>query len=265
MSSRRCPVEANLLLGAYGRLFSLEIVSSTLRYLRSQSEVRERLERVYDAAAAAPRASRATGRHGRPAGSSRWSRSGARSWPSRGCSRSTSSPSGSPRCSCSSSPSSSLRLNEEEGVAILLVDQSASLAFSLCDAGLRPRDRSRRPGRGEPRARRAGGGSKRIPRRRHGGAGVTTFLQLVVVGISTGLGLRHRRHVARSRLPGDRDRELRSRRVRGARRPADVLARQAHVARPRRRARDAHERHSRRRSSRSSLSDSGDARRRWPA
>jgi branched-chain amino acid transport system ATP-binding protein len=26
-----------------------------------------------------------------------------------------------------------LRLNEEEGVAILLVDQSAALAFSLCD------------------------------------------------------------------------------------------------------------------------------------
>ena len=28
------PVEANLLLGAYGRVFSLEIVSSTLRYVR---------------------------------------------------------------------------------------------------------------------------------------------------------------------------------------------------------------------------------------
>jgi len=42
------PVEANLLLGAYGRLFSLEIVSSTLRYVRSRSDVRDRLERVYD-------------------------------------------------------------------------------------------------------------------------------------------------------------------------------------------------------------------------
>jgi branched-chain amino acid transport system ATP-binding protein len=41
------PVEANLLLGAYGRVFSLEIVSSTLRYLRSKNEVRQRLERVY--------------------------------------------------------------------------------------------------------------------------------------------------------------------------------------------------------------------------
>ena len=41
------PVEANLLLGAYGRFFSLEIVSSTLRYLRHKPEVRERLERVY--------------------------------------------------------------------------------------------------------------------------------------------------------------------------------------------------------------------------
>jgi branched-chain amino acid transport system ATP-binding protein len=41
------PVEANLQLGAYGRFFSLEIVSSTLRYLRHKPEVRERLERVY--------------------------------------------------------------------------------------------------------------------------------------------------------------------------------------------------------------------------
>ena len=42
------PVEANLMLGAYGRLFSLEMVSSTLRYIRSREDVRERLERVYD-------------------------------------------------------------------------------------------------------------------------------------------------------------------------------------------------------------------------
>jgi branched-chain amino acid transport system ATP-binding protein len=41
------PVEANLLLGAYGRVFSLEIVSSTLRYLRDKERVRDRLERVY--------------------------------------------------------------------------------------------------------------------------------------------------------------------------------------------------------------------------
>ena len=42
------PVEANLLLGAYGRVFSLEIVSSTLRYVRTKREVRERLDRVYE-------------------------------------------------------------------------------------------------------------------------------------------------------------------------------------------------------------------------
>ena len=58
-ASRRLPVEANLLLGAYGRSFRTEIVTSTLRYLRRRREVRERLERVYAAAAEAVRAPRA--------------------------------------------------------------------------------------------------------------------------------------------------------------------------------------------------------------
>ena len=42
------PVEANLLLGAFGRHFRSEIVSSTLRYVRRRSEIRARLERVYE-------------------------------------------------------------------------------------------------------------------------------------------------------------------------------------------------------------------------
>jgi branched-chain amino acid transport system ATP-binding protein len=41
------PVEANLLLGAFGRSFRTEIVTSTLRYVRRRAEARERLERVY--------------------------------------------------------------------------------------------------------------------------------------------------------------------------------------------------------------------------
>ena len=41
-------VEANLLLGAYGRDFRREIVSATVRFLRRRARVAERLERVYD-------------------------------------------------------------------------------------------------------------------------------------------------------------------------------------------------------------------------
>ena len=41
------PVEANLLLGAFGRSFRTEIVTSTIRYLRRRAEARERLDRIY--------------------------------------------------------------------------------------------------------------------------------------------------------------------------------------------------------------------------
>ena len=69
------PVEANLQLGAYGRFFSLEIVSSTLRYIRHKPEVRERLERVYTLfRSCGSSASDLPG--ARPAASNRWSRSG---------------------------------------------------------------------------------------------------------------------------------------------------------------------------------------------
>ena len=79
-----------------------------------------------------------------------------------------------------------LRLNEEEGVAILLVDQSAALAFSLCDrayvleTGRVVIEGASRDLEGRDEVR------QRLSRRHAGGKGVTTFLQLVVVGISTG-------------------------------------------------------------------------------
>ena len=41
------PVEANLLLGAYGREFRHELVSATLRYVGRRGEIAARLERVY--------------------------------------------------------------------------------------------------------------------------------------------------------------------------------------------------------------------------
>jgi branched-chain amino acid transport system ATP-binding protein len=125
------PVEANLLLGAFGRSFRTEIVTSTIRYLRRRPEARERLERIYGLL---PKLYELRDRPaGRTSGGEQQMVAIGRALMAE------------PKALAIDELSLGLAplvveqlvgflhlLNEEDGVAILLVEQNALLAFDLC-------------------------------------------------------------------------------------------------------------------------------------
>jgi branched-chain amino acid transport system ATP-binding protein len=126
------PVESNLLLGAYGRDFRFEPILATLRYLRRRGEIQQRLERVYGLL---PKLHELKDR---PAGQTS---GGEQQMVAIGRALMAE-----PRLLAIDELSLGLapivvqglsefllKLNEDEGVALLLVEQNALLAFELCE------------------------------------------------------------------------------------------------------------------------------------
>jgi branched-chain amino acid transport system ATP-binding protein len=126
------PVEANLLLGAYGRDFRADPISATIRYVGRRAQIQERLDRVYTLLPALREL------RNRPAGQTS---GGEQQMVAIGRALMAE-----PRLLAIDELSLGLapvivqalsefllNLNADEGVAILLVEQNALLALELCE------------------------------------------------------------------------------------------------------------------------------------
>jgi branched-chain amino acid transport system ATP-binding protein len=124
-------VEANLLLGAFGRTFRTEVVSSTLRYVRRRRAVHERLDRIYSLL---PKLHELRDRPaGRTSGGEQQMVAIGRALMAEPSALAIDELSlGLAPVVVEQLAEFLLRLNEEERVALLLVEQNAHLAFDLC-------------------------------------------------------------------------------------------------------------------------------------
>jgi branched-chain amino acid transport system ATP-binding protein len=126
------PVESNLLLGAYGREFRFEPIMATIRYLRRRGEVQDRLERVYGLL---PKLHELRDRPaGQTSGGEQQMVAIGRALMAEPLLLAIDELSlGLAPIVVQGLSEFLLKLNEDEGVALLLVEQNALLAFELCE------------------------------------------------------------------------------------------------------------------------------------
>jgi branched-chain amino acid transport system ATP-binding protein len=126
------PVEANLLLGAFGRSFRTDVVGATARYVRRRRDAQRRLERIYSLLPSLYELRERPA--GRTSGGEQQMVAIGRALMAEPSALAIDELSlGLAPLVVEELSAFLLRLNEEEGVAILLVEQNALLAFELCE------------------------------------------------------------------------------------------------------------------------------------